>query len=77
MKSKLGAGCAVFSYSDLLLRPGKSMYTVTQSVQKEGFYGLSSNIERLSFASYFAELISAFSPSEEDAKALLPLLLNA
>ncbi len=76
MKSKLSAGCSVFCYSDFLLRPGKELYIVAQSTQKEGFFGLSSNIERLSFAAYFAELTAAFSPTAEDAKAILPLLLN-
>ena len=76
MKSKLVAGCAAFCYSDFVLRPGKEMYIVVQSAQKEGFFGLSSNIERLSFAAYIAELTAAFSPSAEDTKAILPLLLN-
>lgn len=76
IKSKLCAGCGVFCYSDFVLRPGKDLYIVAQSVQKEGFFGLSSNIERLSFATYFAELTTSFSPTAEDAKSILPLLLN-
>ena len=76
MKSKLAAGSQVFGYSDFVLRPGKELFVVTQSAQKEGFFGLSYNIERLSFASYFAELTAAFHPGAEDAKAILPLLLN-
>lgn len=76
MKSKLSAGCSAFCYSDFVLRSGKELYVVAQSIQKEGFFGLSSNIERLSFAAYFAELTSAFNPSAEDAGSILPLLLN-
>lgn len=76
MKSKLAAGCAAFSYSDFVLRPGKNNYIVVQSMQKEGFFGLSSNIERLTFAAYFAELTCAFTPTADDAKSILPLLLN-
>ncbi len=76
MKSKLAAGCRAFSYSDFVLKPGKDFCIVAQSVQKEGFFGLSSNIERLSYAAYFADLTTAFSPSADDARAVLPLLLN-
>lgn len=77
MKSKLAAGCRAFSYSDFVLKPGKDLYITSQSVQKEGFFGLSSNIERLSYATYFADLTAAFNPSGEDAREVLPLLLNA
>jgi len=76
MKSKLSAGSAVFSFSDFVLTPNKDLYIVSQSIQKEGFFGLSSNIERLSYAAYFADLIVAFNPSAEDAKRIMPLLLN-
>lgn len=77
MKSKLKAGSTVFSYSDFLLKPKGEIYIMSQAVQKEGFYGLASNIERLSYASYFADLLVNLSPSKEDAKDLIPLLLNA
>ncbi len=77
MKSKLKAGSSVFSYSEFVLTPSKNRYIVTQSTPKECFYGLSSNIERLSYATYFADLTSALFGEEEDAKEVLPLLLNA
>ncbi|MBR4874340.1 MAG: DNA repair protein RecO [Clostridia bacterium] len=76
MKSKLSAGSSVFSFSDFVLKPNKDLYIVSQSIQKEGFFGLSSNIERLSYAAYFADLVVAFNPSAEDAKRIMPLLLN-
>ncbi len=76
MKSKLSAGCSLFSYSDFLLTESKGRYIVTSAVLCEGFYGLSSNIERLSYATYAAELAAAISPDPEDARALIPLLLN-
>ena len=76
MKSKLAAGSRAFSFSDFVLKPGKDLYIVAQSTQKEGFFGLSANIERLSFGAYFADLTAAFTPSSEDAKTILPLLLN-
>jgi len=49
---------------------------VTSSVLLKTFYGLSSNIERLSYATYAAETAAALSPAPEDAKIVIPLLLN-
>lgn len=76
MKSKLSAGCTMFTFSEFLLRYDRGKYVVASAKSKEGFYGLSSHIERLSFATYVAELTRTFAPSAEDAKAILPLVLN-
>ncbi len=76
MKSKLSAGCSMFSYSDFLITESNGRYIVTSAVLCEGFYGLSANIERLSYAAYIAEVACALSPDFDDAKAIIPLLLN-
>ena len=76
MKSKLASGCSLFSYSDFLLTESNGRYIVASASLSEGFYGLSSNIERLSYATYAAEVASSVSPSPEDAKEIIPLLLN-
>ena len=76
MKSKLSAGCSLFSCSEFLLSESSGRYIVTSAVFKDGFYGLSANIERLSYATYVAEVVSAISPSPDDAKSIIPLLLN-
>ncbi len=76
MKSKLSAGCALFSCSDFLLTESNGRYIVTSAVLSDNFYGLSQNIERLSYATYIADVAVAISPSPEDAKAVIPLLLN-
>lgn len=76
MKSKLSSGCSLFSYSDFLLSESNGRYIVTSAVLLDGFYGLSANIERLSFATYAAEAAQISSPAPEDAKAIIPLLLN-
>lgn len=76
MKSKLASGCSLFSYSDFLLSESNGRYIVTSAVLLDGFYGLSANIERLSFATYAAEAAQISSPAPEDAKAIIPLLLN-
>lgn len=76
MKSKLSAGCSLFSFSDFLLTESNGRYIVASAVLSEGFYGLSANIERLSYATYVAEVAASVSPTPEDARAIIPLLLN-
>ena len=76
MKSKLSAGCSLFSLTDFLLTESNGRYIVASASLIEGFYGLSSNIERLSYATYIAEAAAAVSPTPEDAKTIIPLLLN-
>ena len=76
MKSKLSAGASVFSFSDFSLSEDKGRFIVSSAMLKEGFYGLSSNIERLSYASYFADLIATFNPDSDDAINIMPLVLN-
>jgi len=76
MKSKLSAGCSLFSYSDFLITESNGRYIVASASLCEGFYGLSANIERLSYATYSAEVAASISPSPEDAEEIIPLLLN-
>ncbi len=76
LKSKLSAGCSLFSCSDFLLTESNGRFIVASAVLSDSFYGLSANIERLSYATYIAELSVAVSPSPEDAAILIPLILN-
>ena len=76
LKSKLSAGCSLFSCSDFLLTESNGRFIVASAVLSDSFYGLSANIERLSYATYIAELSAAVSPSPEDAAVLIPLILN-
>ncbi len=76
MKSKLSAGCSLFSYSDFLITESNGRFIVTSASLIEGFYGLSANIERLSYATYAAEAAGAVSPAPEDSASIIPLLLN-
>lgn len=76
IKSKLSAGCSLFSYSDFLLTESNGRFIVASASLSDSFYGLSANIERLSYATYIAELSTAVSPAPEDAALLIPLILN-
>lgn len=76
LKSKLSAGCSLFSCSDFLLTESNGRFIVASAVLSDSFYGLSANIERLSYATYIAELSQSVSPGPEDAAVLMPLILN-
>ena len=76
MKSKLAAGCSLFSCSDFLLTESGGRFIVASASLSDGFYNLSSNIERLSFATYVAEVAQNVAPTPEDARKIIPLLLN-
>lgn len=76
MKSRLAAGCALFTYGEFILAPGKGMYYVRSCTPKESFYNLATNIERLAFATYIADL-TCYCIREEGADTrLMSLLLN-
>lgn len=76
LKSKLSAGCSLFSCSDFLITESNGRFIVTSAVLSDSFYGLSANIERLSYATYIAEITASVSPAPEDAENLIPLILN-
>ncbi len=76
LKSRLAAGCALFTHGEFVLASGKSMYRVRSCEPKECFYNLATNIERLAFATYIADL-TGYSVKENLAdRRLLSLLLN-
>lgn len=75
-KNKFSAGTALFSYSEFILLKGKDIYRVRSCELLESFYNLSTNIERIAFATYIADL-TAYTVKETIADArLLSLLLN-
>ena len=77
LKSRLAAGCALFTYGEFVLgSSGKGMHYVRSCEPKESFYNLATNIERLAFATYIADL-TGYSVREGCADGrLLSLLLN-
>ncbi len=75
-KNRLAAGTSLFAYSEFILCPGKEMYRVNSCELLESFYSLTSNIERLAFASYIADLTSYTVQEESGAEELLSLFLN-
>lgn len=77
MRSKLFSGTGLFCYSEFVLFEGKTMFVVDAASVKQVFWGLREDVERMALAMYCAELASTLSPTGDEAKAQLRLLLNS
>ncbi len=75
-KNQRAAGTSLFAYSEFILLPGKELYRVQSCELLESFYSLTSNIERLAFATYIADLTGYTVQEEEGTERLLSLFLN-
>ncbi len=76
LKSRLAAGTALFTYGEFVFGTGKSMHYVRSCEPKESFYNLATNIERLAFATYIADLTGYAVKEEKVDQRLFSLLLN-
>ncbi|MDA8441137.1 MAG: DNA repair protein RecO [Peptococcaceae bacterium] len=75
-KSKLRGGIQLFTYAAFQLYKGKSLDTVTQVEPKESFFGLLTDLERLSYANYMAELVDAAVLENENGQEIFLLTLT-
>ncbi len=75
-KNKLAAGCRIFTHSRFILAPGREVYRIRDAEPQHSFYNLSANIERLAYATYFADLASYLAQEQSASMELLRLLLN-
>lgn len=64
-------------YSTFSLSENKGTYTLSEAAPIEMFFDLRSDIERLSLAQYFCELVMNLAVEGEDASELLRLTLNS
>ena len=76
LKSKLMAGCQLFSYSEFMLFETKSMYGIAQCERIDVFPELRQDLEELCFAAYFCDLLASFFEEGEEGNEALRLLLN-
>lgn len=73
-KSVLLSGVQPFCYSDFVLFKGKSLYTVSQCDSKQTFYKLREDLDRLTYAYYLLELVTAETNEGHTNNRLLNLL---
>ena len=75
-KNKASAATGLFAYSNLSLFRMGDKFTVDSADSIDLFFGLHSDIVKISLAAYICELCSVFSPELEPAEQQLRLALN-
>lgn len=77
-KSKLGAGCSLFCYSDFIFKQSKSkdIYSIVSADKKMDFFDLRYDIEKLSLVNYICEITNYITMPQTDCSNILRLLLN-
>ena len=74
---KSASATETLCYSTFTLSENKGTYTLSEAVPVEVFFELRNDIERLSLAQYFCELVMNLAVEGEDASELLRLTLNS
>ena len=77
VKSEKQSGTQIFAYARFCITRGKDAYVVTEAQPLEVFFALPEDIERLSLAQYFCELMQELAPREENSEDYLKLILNS
>lgn len=75
--SPLVAACQLLSFSEFTLFSYRDLYTINEARVIELFHGLRHDIEKLSLASYFAQVAEVLSQEDQPNPALLQLVLNS
>lgn len=76
LRSPHMAATQIFAYSSFVLRKGKKYYYISESEMLEPFYGLRSDIDRLSLATYLADITLDLIPEGTADDEMLRLTLN-
>ncbi len=75
-RSKLKAGCQLFSYSEWVLTEYNGRYVATEVNAKELFSELQKDIERMYLATYFVQVCDVIAQEDDPNCEMLSLLLN-
>jgi len=76
-RSKFLSSSHLFCYGEYVLYKGKSLYTVNEAQVIESFQGLLKDLEHITYASYFCELINISMQEEESNRRLFVHLISA
>ena len=77
MKGKNSAATSLFCYGDFSLYKGKDTYKVTDVTPIELFFDLRYNLEALSLAQYFCEIVLKVTPEDFEPADYLRVILNS
>lgn len=75
-KNKFVSGTSLFSYCDFIIYSNNNYNSLNQVDIIESFYELTSDLLKLSYASYFAEVLEKTVPENQGANDVLLLLLK-
>lgn len=76
-RSKLKSACQLLTYSEFTLLDYQGRYLITEAEPKQMFLPLRQDLEGLSLASYFAQVVETISQEDVPNPQLLSLTLNA
>lgn len=77
MKSRSQCATQLLSYSRFSIYQGRNSSTVNEAQSIEIFFKLREDIERLSLAQYFCEIVGELTPETYEAQEYLKLMLNS
>lgn len=73
----MGSALELFTYSNFVLFQSKDRYSINSASSNKVFFGIRSDIEKVSLASYLSELLIELAPEEgEDPNEYVRLFLN-
>ncbi|EET87283.1 DNA repair protein RecO [Clostridium carboxidivorans P7] len=75
--NKLFTSTLQFSYGDYVVYKGKSLYVINESTAIDSFQELLNDLDKLTYASYFCEIIDISMQDEESNRELFKLLITA
>lgn len=75
--STLKSACQLLCYSEFTVFENRGYYTVRECVPIEMFSSLRTDLEKLSLASYFAQVAEVLLQEDAPQKEILPLTLNS
>ncbi len=77
VKNRKNSSTGMFCYSKISLYKNKESYIIDEAEPMELFYSLRTDLEKLSLAQYFAEIIMSVVQEDEPAEEYLRLILNS
>lgn len=76
-KNRKNSATGMFCYSKLSFYKGKDSYIINEATPIETFFGIRSDLERITLAQYFSELLLTLVQEGEESAEYLRLTLNS
>ncbi len=76
-KSAISAASQIMCYSDFVFYSGKEMYSINSCDVIEPFYEIRNDMEKLTYAAHFMDIVLELAQENQPSSRLLQLLLNS